>query len=52
MSISKFPIRGFPKDRDTFLGVPIIRNIVFWVLHWGARTADILLIRAYRLVQV
>ena len=25
----------FPKIRGTFLGVPIIRNIVYWGLHWG-----------------
>ena len=28
-------IRRFPKIRGTFLGVPIIRNIVFWGLYWG-----------------
>ena len=27
--------RGFPKIRGTFLGVPIIRTIVFWGLYWG-----------------
>ena len=26
---------GFPKIRGTFLGVPIIRSIVFWGLYWG-----------------
>ena len=26
---------GFPKIRGTFLGVPIIRIIVFWGLDWG-----------------
>ena len=26
---------GFPKIRGTILGVPIIRMIVFWDLHWG-----------------
>ena len=26
---------GFPKIRGTLLGVPIIRIIVFWGLHWG-----------------
>ena len=26
---------GFPKTRDTFWGVTIIRIIVFWSLHWG-----------------
>ena len=29
------PIWGFPKIRGTFLGVPIIRTIVFWGLYWG-----------------
>ena len=28
-------IWGFTKIRATFLGVPIIRTIVFWGLHWG-----------------
>ena len=28
-------IWGFPKIRCTFLGVPIIRTIVFWGLYWG-----------------
>ena len=28
-------IWGFPKIRGTFLGVPIIRTIVFRVLYWG-----------------
>ena len=28
-------IGGFPKIRITFLGVPIIRTIVFWGLYWG-----------------
>ena len=26
---------GFPKIRGTFLGVPIIRTIVFRGLYWG-----------------
>ena len=26
---------GFPKLGVTFLGVPIIRTIVFWGLYWG-----------------
>ena len=26
---------GLPKIRSTFLGVPIIRTIVFWGLYWG-----------------
>ena len=25
---------GFPKIRGTFLGVPILRIIVFWGLYW------------------
>ena len=29
-------ILGFPKIRGTFLGVPIIRTIVFWGLYWGS----------------
>ena len=28
-------LRGFPNIRGTFLGVPIIRPIVFWGLYWG-----------------
>ena len=27
--------RGFPKLGVPFLGVPIIRTIVFWGLYWG-----------------
>ena len=30
-----FEIWGFPKIRATFLGVPIIRIIVYWGLYWG-----------------
>ena len=26
---------GFPKIRGTFLGLPIIRTIVYWGLYWG-----------------
>ena len=26
---------GFPKNRSTILGLPIIRTIVFWGLYWG-----------------
>ena len=26
---------GIPKIRGTFLGVPIIRTLVFWGLYWG-----------------
>ena len=29
------PIWGFPKIRGTFIGVPIIRTVVFWGLFWG-----------------
>ena len=25
----------FPKTRGTFLGVPIMRTIVYWGLYWG-----------------
>ena len=28
-------IWGFPKIRGPFLGVPIIRPIIFWGLYWG-----------------
>ena len=28
-------IWGFPEIRCTILGVPIVRTIVFWGLHWG-----------------
>ena len=28
----------FPKIRGTFLGVPIIRIIVYWGLYWGPLT--------------
>ena len=28
-------IWGFPKIRGTILVVPIIMNLVFWVLYWG-----------------
>ena len=28
------PTWGFPKIGGTLLGVPIIRIIVFWGLHW------------------
>ena len=30
-----FRVWGFPKIRGTFLGVPIIRTIVFGSLYWG-----------------
>ena len=26
---------GFPTIRDTFMGVPIIRILIFWVYIWG-----------------
>ena len=32
---SNLAIWGFPKIRGTFLGVPIIRTIVYWGLYWG-----------------
>ena len=28
-------IWGFPEIKGTFLGVPIVRNTVFWRLYWG-----------------
>ena len=28
-------ISGFPKIRVTFLGIPMIRTIVYWGLYWG-----------------
>ena len=28
-------IWGFPRIMGTFLGVPIIRIIVYWGLYWG-----------------
>ena len=28
-------IWGLPKIRGSYLGVPIIRTIVFWGLYWG-----------------
>ena len=35
MGASRDNIWGFPKIRGTFLGVPIIRTIVYWGLYWG-----------------
>ena len=29
------PLRWVPKITGTFLGVPIIRTIVYWGLYWG-----------------
>ena len=29
-------IWGFPKIRGTFLGVPMMRTIVYWGLYWGS----------------
>ena len=29
------PLWEFPKIKGTFLGVPILRIIIFWVLYWG-----------------
>ena len=34
--ILKITIWGFPKIRGTFLGVPIIRTVVFLRLYWGS----------------
>ena len=28
-------IWGLSQIRGTFLGVPIVRSIIFWGLHWG-----------------
>ena len=33
--------RGFPKLGVPFLGVPIIRNIVFWGLHKGPGIGEV-----------
>ena len=33
---SKVFIWGFPKIRDTILGAPIIRTIVYWGLYSGS----------------
>ena len=27
---------GFPKIRDTFLGAPIVKIILYWGLFWGS----------------
>ena len=35
MTLLSWVIWYFPKIRDTLLGVPIIRLIVFWGLYWG-----------------
>ena len=29
-------IWGFPEMKGTFLGVPIIRTVIFWGLYWGS----------------
>ena len=34
------PKGEFPNLRGTFLGVPIMRTIVFGGLHWGSPTVD------------
>ena len=39
-ALAQFKVVGlliweFPKIRGTFLGVPIIRTLVFWGLYWG-----------------
>ena len=39
-------IWGIPKIRGTFLGVPILRIIVFWGLHWSP-----LILGKYRIIQ-
>ena len=35
LNAQKQSIWGLPKIRGSFLGVPIIRTIVFWGLYWG-----------------
>ena len=35
MEAATVVIWGFSKIRGTFLGVPIIRTMVFWGLYWG-----------------
>ena len=35
-TLGDYNIWGFPQIRDTFLGVPIIRIIVFWGLYLGS----------------
>ena len=35
LSCGSKSIRVVPKIRGPFLGVPIIRTIMFWGLHWG-----------------
>ena len=32
---TQVPKWGFPKIRGTLSGIPIIRIIIFWGLHWG-----------------
>ena len=32
---TEYIIWRFPKIRGTFLGVPMIRTIVYWGLYWG-----------------
>ena len=39
---------GFPKVRGTFLGVPIIRTIMFWGLYWGPLIVGNYHIRIYK----
>ena len=31
-----YRVSGFPKIGVPFLGVPIIRTIVYWGLYWGS----------------
>ena len=35
LTYHKMGIWRFPKIRGTLLGIPIIRNILFWGLYWG-----------------
>ena len=35
ISFSIIPIWGLSKIRGTFLGVPILRTVVFGALYWG-----------------
>ena len=28
-------MENFPKIKDTILGIPIVRTVVFWDLYWG-----------------
>ena len=35
-ALTSSSIWGFPKIRGTFLGIPIIRTIVYWGRNWGS----------------